>query len=129
MKTVPPAFEQAAAREVPVRSTPATRPDYRWLDEALLKSMNQWKGAPRPSEKGTVTLRIIIMGDDRAVDLLDLGVEQSSGHPVLDRYAMEHVRQTFPLRIEHPLGQSEVLVYLIVLPFNMHRNNGLGESQ
>ena len=46
------------------------------------------------------------------VDLVDLGIEESSGYPVLDRHALEVVRKAFPLELKHPLGQPQILVHL-----------------
>jgi protein TonB len=109
-------IEKTAVKEVPIRSTPATRPDFGWLMEALWKSVEQRKGYPRQARidriEGKVTLRMVLKEDGRSADLVDLSIEESSGHVVLDRHALEVVRKAFPLELKHPLGQSQIVVDL-----------------
>jgi protein TonB len=112
----PVPIEKTAVKEVPIRSTPATRPDFGWLMEALWKSVEQRKGYPRQARidriEGKVTLRMVLKEDGRSADLIDLSIEESSGHAVLDRHALEVVRKAFPLELKHPLGQPQIVVDL-----------------
>lgn len=113
---VPAGAEKGTLKDVPVRSSQATRPDFGWLTEALLKSVEQRKGYPRQARidliEGKVTLRMVLKEDGRSVDLVDLGIEESSGHAILDRHALEVVRKAFPLELKQPLGQPRIQVHL-----------------
>jgi len=101
----------AAVKQLPVRSAPATKADYSWLAEALWNRVEQLKRYPHIARmnrwEGKVVLRAVIREDGR---LMDLEVAESSGHSVLDRDAMEIMKQASPLKLKHPLGQPQVVV-------------------
>ena len=44
--------------------------------------------------------------------LLDLVLEESSGHTILDRHTLDMVRNAFPLQVKHQLAQSKLQVDL-----------------
>ncbi|MGH7206125.1 MAG: TonB family protein [Nitrospiraceae bacterium] len=102
---------QAAVKELPIRSAPATKADYSWLAEALWNRVEQLKRYPHIARmnrwEGKVVLRAVIREDGR---LMNLEVAESSGHSVLDRDAMEIMKQASPLKLKHPLGQPQVVV-------------------
>ncbi|MBI4401317.1 MAG: TonB family protein [Nitrospirae bacterium] len=104
-------IEQASARELPVRSAPATKVDYGWLAETLWGRVEQLKRYPHMARmnrwEGRVVLRVVIKEDGQ---LLDLAVAESSGHSVLDQDALEILRQASPLTLKHPLGKPQVVV-------------------
>jgi protein TonB len=104
---------QATATELPVKFSPATRPDYGWLAEALWNKIEQLKRYPRTARsnrwEGTVVLQAVIKADGY---LQDLTVVESSGHPLLDRDAQETLRQACPLKLKHAMGQPLVVVHV-----------------
>lgn len=106
----PPVVQQRITA-LPVRSTPATKVDYSWLTEALGNKIQQLKRYPHIARmngwEGKVVLRAVIREDGQ---LMDLEITESSGHTVLDRDAMETVKQASPLKLKHPLGQPHVVV-------------------
>jgi protein TonB len=63
--------------------------------------MNRWEGK--------VVLRAVIRDTG---ELLDLQVAESSGHAVLDRDAMEVMRQASPITLKHALGQPQVVLQI-----------------
>lgn len=109
----PTLIEQALATELPVQFSPATRPDYGWLAEALWSKIEQLKRYPRTARSnrwaGTVVLQAVIKADGY---LQDLTVVESSGHPLLDRDAQETLRQACPLKLKHAMGQPLVVVHV-----------------
>lgn len=105
--------EQASpvVKELQVRSAPTTKADYSWLAEALWNRVEQLKRYPHIARmnrwQGKVVLRAVIREDGQ---LMDLEIAESSGHSVLDRDAMEVMKQASPLKLKHPLGQPQVVV-------------------
>ncbi|MFQ5991576.1 MAG: TonB family protein [Nitrospiraceae bacterium] len=93
------------------RTRPVPHADYRWLAEDILRSIDLFKHYPYVARvnhwEGRVVLRAAITADGHVVDL---GIAESSGHPVLDEDAMEMMRQASPLKLKHDLGQPEVVV-------------------
>jgi len=107
------AIQQAAVSELPVRSSLATKADYSWLAEALWHRVEQLKRYPHLARmnqwEGKVVLRVVIREDGQ---LLDLKLEESSGYSVLDRDALETVRQASPLTLTRPLGQPQMVMHV-----------------
>ncbi len=101
----------AAVEELLVRSGPATKPDFGWLAEALWNRVEQLKRYPHIARmnrwEGKVVLRGVIKADGQVVDL---EIAESSGYSVLDRDALEIMKQASPLKLKHPLGQPQVVV-------------------
>ena len=111
MQAAAPAIQEAAIREHPGRPSPAAKPDYGWLAQALWSRIEQLKRYPQIARmnrwEGKVVLRAVIREDGQ---LMDLEVAESSGHQVLDLDALEIVRQASPLKLLHDLGQPQVVV-------------------
>ena len=111
MQAAAPAIQEAAIREHPGRPSPAAKPDYGWLAQALWSRIEQLKRYPQIARmnrwEGKVVLRAVIREDGQ---LMDLEVAESSGHQVLDLAALEIVRQASPLKLLHDLGQPQVVV-------------------
>ena len=101
----------ATVEELLVRSAPATKPDFSWLAEALWNKVEQLKRYPHIARmnrwEGKVVLRGVIKADGQVVDL---EIAESSGYSVLDRDALEIMKQASPLKLKHPLGQPQVVV-------------------
>lgn len=106
-----PVIQEAAVREYPGRPSPAAKPDYGWLAQALWSRIEQLKRYPHIARmnrwEGKVVLRAVINEDGQ---LMDLEVAESSGHSVLDLDALEIMRQASPLKLMHALGQPQVVV-------------------
>jgi protein TonB len=106
-------IEQASIKELPVRAAPSTRPDYGWLMDALWRQVDRLKRYPHTARlnrwEGKVVVRAVVRDDGQVVDL---SVEESSGHTVLDRDALEILKQASPLKLKYPLGQSQVVVHV-----------------
>ncbi len=101
----------AAVEELLVRSAPATKPDFGWLADALWNRVEQLKRYPHIARmnrwEGKVVLRGVVKADGQVVDL---EIAESSGYSVLDRDALEIMKQASPLKLKHPLGQPQVVV-------------------
>ena len=99
-----------------VQSRPGERPDYGWLSQALWSSVDQRKRYPAEAKRnhweGRVILRLTLEQRGAAVHLLNLVLEESSGHTVLDRHTLDMVRNAFPLQVKHQLAQSKLEVDL-----------------
>ena len=106
-------IEQASIKELPVRAAAPTRPDYGWLMEALWRQVDRLKRYPHTARlnrwEGKVVVRAVVRDDGQVIDL---SVEESSGHTVLDRDALEILKQASPLKLKYPLGQSQVVVHV-----------------
>ena len=110
--TVPnPVANGAREGSLDPRTRPVLHADYRWLAEDILRSIDLFKHYPYVARvnhwEGRVVLRAAIRADGHVVDL---GIAESSGHPVLDEDAMKMMRQASPLKLKHDLGQPEVVV-------------------
>ena len=99
-----------------VQSRPGERPDYGWLSQVLWSSVDQRKRYPAEAKRnhweGRVILRLTLEQRGAAVHLLDLVLEESSGHTILDRHTLDMVRNAFPLQVKHQLAQSKLQVDL-----------------
>lgn len=108
-----PDAEQVAALAAPVKAAPATKADYAWLMKALLGRINELKNYPVMARinrwEGKVVLRAVIK-DDGQVLMVD--VQESSGRSILDNDAMETLRKASPLKLDHPLGKSQVAILM-----------------
>ena len=102
-----------------VRARPGERPDFGWLSQALWSSVDQRKRYPAEAKRnrweGRVILRLTIEQRGAAVHLLDLVLEESSGHSVLDRHTLDMVRNAFPLQVKHQLALAKIQ---LDLPFS-----------
>lgn len=102
---------QASIQSTPAQVKHATKPDYGWLIEALWSRVERFKRYPYIARtnrwEGMVVLQAVISQDGK---LLDLKVAESSGHQLLDQDAMDVMRKSCPLHLEHPLGRSQVVV-------------------
>ncbi|MBS0178294.1 MAG: TonB family protein [Nitrospira sp.] len=111
--------QHRAVQQRTVRARPGERPDYGWLSQALWSSVDQRKRYPSEAKRnhweGRVILRLTIEQRGAAVHLLDLVLEESSGHSVLDRHTLEMVRNAFPLQVKHQLAMAKMQ---LDLPFS-----------
>ncbi len=112
----PEVQQRAVVQHLSVRSRPTTRPDYGWLSQALWSTVEQRKRYPQEARRnhweGRVILRLTIEQRGAAIHLLDVSLEESSGHTVLDRHTLDMVRKAFPLDVKHVLAQQQVQLHL-----------------
>lgn len=87
----------------------------------------QYEHAPSPdypraaiqrSLEGTVLLRVLVGIDGRP---LEVGIEKSSGHAVLDREALRHVQRTWRFRPALRDGQAVQAVGIVPIDFRLDR--------
>ncbi len=121
---VPPAVVeptlQASIQSTPAQVKHVTKPDYGWLVDALWSRVERFKRYPYIARtnrwEGMVVLEAVISKEG---ELLNLRVAESSGHQLLDQDAMDVMRKSCPLHLEHPLGRSQVVVN-IPINYKLH---------
>ena len=111
-----PTIQQRTLQHMPLRARPTARPDYGWLAQALWANVDQRKRYPLEAKlnrwEGKVILRLTIEQRGTSVHLLDLALEESSGHAILDRHTQDIVRKAFPIEVKHALTQPQVQLHL-----------------
>ena len=104
-----------------VQARPEAQADFGWLGQEIWSSVDQRKRYPPEAKRnrweGRVILRLTIEQQGAAVHLLELSLEKSSGHSVLDRHTLDMVRNAFPLKVKHQMAQSKVQ---LDVPFSYH---------
>lgn len=115
-RVAPEVQQRAAVQRLSVRSRPTTKPDYGWLSQALWSTVEQRKRYPQEARRnhweGRVILRLTIEQRGAAIHLLDVSLEESSGHALLDHHTLDMVRKAFPLDVKHALAQQQVQLHL-----------------
>jgi protein TonB len=105
-----PAPTQMAAISSTPTNTPTTR-DYGWLSEAILRRVEELKRYPASARvdhaEGKVVVKAVI---DEDGGIGEVEVFQSSGHPGLDKAAIETLRQAAPFHLPRPLGQPRMTI-------------------
>jgi len=105
-----PAQTQMAAISPAPSNTPTKR-DYSWLSEAILRRVEELKRYPASARvdraEGKVVVKAVINEDG---NLGEVEVFQSSGHPTLDKAAVDTMRQAAPFPLPHPLGQRRMTI-------------------
>jgi periplasmic protein TonB len=105
-----PAPTQVAAIYPAPTSAPAKR-DYGWLSEAILRRVEELKRYPASARadraEGKVVVKAVI-NEDGSVG--EVAVFQSSGHPSLDKAAIETLQRAAPFHLPHPLGQPGMTI-------------------
>ena len=105
-----PAPTQIAAIS-PAPSNALTKPDYGWLSEAILRRVEELKRYPASARvdraEGKVVVKAVINEDG---DISEVEVFQSSGHPGLDKAAVDTMRQAAPFHLPLPLGQPRMTI-------------------
>lgn len=105
-----PAQAQMAAIPPAPSNAPAKR-DYGWLSEAILRRVEELKRYPASARvdraEGKVVVKAVINEDG---SIGEVEVFQSSGHPGLDKAAVETMRQAAPFHLPRPLGQPRMTI-------------------
>ena len=107
--TAPAPTQMAAVSPTP-SNVPTTR-DYGWLSEAILRRVEELKRYPASARvdraEGKVVVKAVINEDG---DISEVEVFQSSGHPGLDKAAVDTMRQAAPFHLPLPLGQPRMTI-------------------
>ena len=105
-----PAPTQMAAIS-PAPTNAPTKLDYGWLSEAILRRVEELKRYPASARvdraEGKVVVKAVI---DEDGNIGEVEVFQSSGHPSLDKAAIETLRQAAPFQLPRPLGQPRMTI-------------------
>jgi protein TonB len=105
-----PAPTQMAAISSAPLNAPTTR-DYGWLSEAILRRVEELKRYPASARvdhaEGKVVVKAVI---DEDGGIGEVEVFQSSGHPGLDKAAVETMREAAPFHLPRPLGQPRMTI-------------------
>jgi protein TonB len=105
-----PAPTQMAAISSAPTNAPTMR-DYGWLSEAILRRVEELKRYPASARvdhaEGKVVVKAAINEDG---SIGEVEVFQSSGHPGLDKAAVETMREAAPFHLPRPLGQPRMTI-------------------
>lgn len=108
------------AKAMPAAPPPGTeakiKADHRWLAELLWKRVAEFKQYPSSARlnglEGKVVLKAVIRADGQ---LVEVTVQKSSGHAVLDAAAVETLKLATPLTMPQPLTRPEIVVSLPIV--------------
>lgn len=110
----PPEVPVQAAKTVP--SGPEVKTDHRWLAESLWRRVAELKRYPSSArlngQEGKVILKAVIRSDGH---LMEVTVQKSSGHQILDAAAVEAVKLACPLHMKHAINKPEIVVSLPIV--------------
>ena len=111
-----PAPSEAPMQTAKVTPGPETKPDHRWLAESLWRRVAELKRYPSSArlngQEGKVVLKAVIRSDGH---LIEVTVQKSSGHQILDTAAIEAVKLACPLHMKHAIGKPEIVVSLPIV--------------
>ena len=106
--------DTAPAQTAAIAQAPANTPvkrDYGWLSEVILRRVEELKRYPVSARaeraEGKVVVKAVI-NEDGSIGKME--VFQSSGHPGLDKAAMDTMKQAAPFHLPHPLGQPRMTI-------------------
>jgi protein TonB len=95
----------------PVPTNMPTKLDYGWLSEMILRRVEELKRYPASARvdraEGKVVVKAVINEDG---NVGEVEVFQSSGHPGLDKAAIDTLRQAAPFHLPRPLGQPGMTI-------------------
>lgn len=113
-QTPTPLTDAVPAQTAAIAQAPANAPmkrDYGWLSEAILRRVEGLKRYPASARaeraEGKVVVKAVISEDG---SISEMEVFQSSGHPDLDKAAMDTMKQAAPFHLPHPLGQPRMTI-------------------
>ena len=105
----PAPTQMAAISPAPLNAP--TKRDYGWLSEAIVRRVEELKRYPASARvdraEGKVVVKAVINEDG---SIGEVEVFQSSGHPGLDKAAVETMRQAAPFHLPRPLGQPRMTI-------------------
>ena len=102
-----------------VQALPQAQADYGWLAESLWQRIEQLKRYPPQARarhwEGKVILEAVIRDDGT---IMELRIEESSGHAILDQDALTVVKKASPLTLKHSLGEPHITI-LVPITYNL----------
>ena len=111
--------EHRLVTERTLQSLPKAQADYGWLAESLWARIEQLKRYPMQARtrhwEGKVILEAVIRDDGT---IMELRIDESSGHAILDQDALNVVKKASPLALKHPLGQPHITI-LVPISYNL----------
>lgn len=117
---LPEAFADApVANDAPPSLEPAGPVVGMQLQYAHAPSPDYPRPAIQRSLEGTVLLRVLVDVDGRP---LEVGIERSSGHAVLDREALRHVQRSWTFRPAMKDGQAVQAIGIVPIEFRLGRH-------
>jgi protein TonB len=106
-----PMVASAASTAQTAPSSALTKRDYGWLSEAILRRVEELKRYPASARvdraEGKVVVKAVINEDG---DISEVEVFQSSGHPGLDKAAVDTMQQAAPFHLPLPLRQPRMTI-------------------
>jgi protein TonB len=116
---IPSGVEHRFVTERVVQTLPEAQADYGWLAESLWQRIEQLKRYPSQARtrhwEGKVILEAVIRDDGT---IMELRIEESSGHAILDQDALNVVKKASPLALKHSLGQPHITI-LVPISYNL----------
>ena len=113
-QTAKPDTAPGPAQTAAVSPAPANEPtkrDYGWLSEAILRRVEELKRYPAAARieraEGRVVVKAVI-NEDGSVG--EIEIVQSSEFPILDKAAVETIKQAAPFHLPHPLGRPRLTI-------------------
>jgi len=110
-KAQPDQMPTQTADTAPTTAIAPTKQDYGWLSEAILRRVEELKRYPAAARidraEGRVVVKAVI-NEDGSVG--DVEIFKSSGYPILDKAAIETIRQAAPFQLLHPLNRPRLTV-------------------
>jgi protein TonB len=111
-----PAARETAVPTAKAAPGPETKADHRWLAESLWRRVGELKRYPSSArlngQEGKVILKAVIRSDGH---LIEVTVQKSSGHHILDDAAIEAVKLACPLHMKHAISKPEIVVSLPIV--------------
>lgn len=116
------AHSSPSPQEAPVQvakaapSGPEAKIDHRWIAESLWRRVAELKRYPSSArlngQEGKVVLKAVIRSDGHLIEVI---VQKSSGHQILDAAAIEAVKLACPLHMKHAINKPEIVVSLPIV--------------
>ncbi len=107
----PPTHATVPSSAVADASSFETKSDFGWLMRMLWGQITERKRYPHEARmnqwEGRVIVRVVINAQGQ---LLDASVAMGSGYEVLDRAALEAIKESCPLALSQPLGRERLVL-------------------
>jgi protein TonB len=89
----------------------APRADYRWLQQAVSRRLEELKRSSRPSLEDASRLKVLVKAVvSSAGELMEAEVVKSSGLERIDREAMTLVRRAFPMPLDYAIDRPQIVM-------------------
>ena len=102
---------------VPASTGPSlgSRPDYGWLQQAVLQRLEELKRSSRPLLDDSSRLKVLVKAVvSNAGELMEASVAKSSGLERVDQEAMSLVQRVFPMQLDHRLDRPQIVMRISI---------------